>query len=171
MFINVILPLIVVLIIVSYMASSSIVGDSIDTKILYSKIPFTYNIEEVLHKGLENKCQSDPTSCSSVYNTTSQTMTFSFSDLSGYIPTNLKNDNLNGGTFTSLEIRDNNTTIRIFTDVPGDKARFIYLHHYAAKSYGIPPKCVQGFETSKPPCTTSSVYHDYPVSEATRLAL
>jgi hypothetical protein len=169
MFLGMIASVIMLLVIVAYMATSSIVVDSNEVKTTFEKIKYVYPTEKMLVDGIENLCQKDPATCKA--KETAGVISLSINDLLGYIPASFVNDNMNGGSFTGFEIRDNYTTIRVLQNLPSDTGRKIYLNHYKGREYAIPPKCVVGAETSSPPCSTADVFHDYPTTLETRAAL
>jgi hypothetical protein len=169
MFIPLIAGIIVILGIITYMSTSSIVTDASAVKIKFEKVKYIYPIEKVLVDSVENLCQKDPATCKS--KNSAGVISITLNDLNGYLPTSFDNSNLNGGAFTAIQIVDNNSTIRIYQTIPDDSGRKIYLNHYAGRQYGIPPKCEAGLETDTPPCSTDVVMHDFASSLETRAAL
>ena len=168
MFVSFITAIVMLLLIMTYLSSSSLVVDASKVKLAFEKTKQVFSIEKVIADSVENLCQSNATLCVSKYS--GGVINLNFSDLSGYIPVNLVNDNLYGGAI-SIQIRDNNTTIRLTHTLSDPVTRTVYLKHYQGRMYGIPPKCVSGVETTTPPCSSSDVYHDYPTSIETRAAL
>jgi len=171
MFIGIIASIVVILFIMAYMSTSTMVVDAKNVKIAYEKVKFNYPIEKVISNSIENLCQKDPQTCKDNYDSGTEKITLTFDNLIGYIPTNFVNDNIVGGTYNILEILDNNTTIRITQDIPDTKARYIYLHHYKGREYGIAPLCVTGDKDSVTVCDDIDVFHDFPTSLETRAAL
>lgn len=169
MFLSLIAGVIVILIIISYMSTSSIVSDASQVKMNFEKVKFVFPVEKVIVDSVENLCQKDPVACKN--KDVSGTITLTFNDLVGYIPDTFVNENLLQGTFTNIQIVNNYTTVRVTQTIPDDKARKIYLNHYVGREYSIPPKCVAGTTDTTPPCSTTEVYHDYPTSLETRSAL
>ena len=169
MFLGMIASVVMLLVIVAYMATSSIVVDSNEVKTTFEKVKYIYPTEKMLVDGIENLCQKDPATCKA--KESAGLISLSINDLLGYIPASFVNDNMNGGSFTGFEIRDNYTTIRVLQNIPSDTGRKIYLNHYKGREYAIPPKCAVGAETSSPPCSTPDVLHDYPSTLETRSAL
>lgn len=169
MFIGLISAVIVILGIVSYMATSGIVSDAAAVKVTYEKIKYIYPIEKTIVDSVENLCQKDFNTCKSKI--IGGEIILTFNDLVGYIPDNFINENLNNGTFTEIKILNNFTTVRLTQNIDNNVGRKIYLNHYKGREYGIPPKCVIGSEISSPVCNSTIVYHDYPTSLETRSAL
>lgn len=169
MFIGMIASVVVLLIIVAYMATSSVVVDANEVRTTFEKIKYVYPTEKMIANSVEELCQKDTATCKA--KEVLGVITLQFNDIAPYMPTNFVNDNMNSGTFTGIVVRDNYTTIRISQTLPVNTGRKIYLNHYKGREFAIPPKCSVGSETSSPPCDTTSVYHDYPTTMETRAAL
>lgn len=165
MFIGMIAVMISLLIIVSYMSTSSIVVDASKVKVAFEKIKNVYTIEKVIVDGVEHLCQYDRQICKD--NEVGGEITLTLTNLSGYIPENFYNDNLYGGVFY-IQILNNYTTIRLTHDLIDPIVKNVYLKHYQGNSSGIPPKCIT---YSGAECTSQTVYHDYATSLKTRASL
>lgn len=169
MFIGIISSVIVILVIMTYMSTSTLVVDAKAVQVAYEKVKFNYPLEQVVVNSVEHLCQNNFAFCKG--KEVSGVITLTFADLAGYIPSNFSNYNIVSGTYNNIEIMENHTTIRITQNIPDSKARYIYLHHYKGKQYGVPPKCVVGLKDSATVCDSENVYHDYPTALQTRAAL
>ena len=167
MFVNIIAPLIAMLVIISYMATSDIVINAVDTKLKFEKVKYVYPIERIIADATEQLCQEDSTTCKN--NESAGVITLTFSDLVGYLPDNFSSDNLNGGTFGNIEIFNNYTTLRINHNIPDQYSRKIYLTYFKGREFGVAPLCQSG--TVDTACSDENVVHDYATTLATRSAL
>ena len=165
MFLGMVAAMIAILVIMSYMSTSSIVVDASKVKIAFEKIKNVYVIEKILVDSVEHLCQSNAQVCKD--KEVSGVISLNIADLSGYIPSNFVNDNLYGGLF-SIEILNNYTTIRINHYISDPVVRNVYIHHNAGAYNGIPPKCV---DESVENCGSIYIYHDFATSLQTRAAL
>lgn len=174
MFISFIATFVILLILMSYMATSSIGSDGASARLAFEKTAFVYPKEEVIVTAVEHFCQADTASCKAFQS--GNAISLQLTDISAYLPANFSAQNGLGGSFSTISIRDTGnaglfTTIRITQDIPDDKVRKIYLNHYRGKKYGVSPDCQVGFATSTPPCGSNNVYHDFSSSLELRLAL
>jgi hypothetical protein len=127
------------------------------------------NIERALANAVEALCVSDPNYCLS--KESGGVIDLDFTDLSGFLPRGFENDNLLGGDFYDIKVKDSHRTIGIYHSIPDGKKRYVYLHHKALKSYGTRPGCVSGDEDAQPPCDDERVFHELPTSLEFRRAL
>lgn len=171
MFLPYIVTFIMLLISFTLLATGNSFTKASETKINFTKVKFVYPREEVLTTGVENLCQADASYCQDKYDSDSDTITLSLSDLDGYIPTGFLNNNGLGGSFGNIIIADNNSTIKINQNIDKDSARYVYLHYYVGAKYGTYPKCLSGNADDKSPCDSSDVVHSYPTSLDLRIAL
>lgn len=169
MFVSMIASLVVMLVILSYMATSGIVSDANNVKVTYEKVKYIYSIEKSLLTATENLCQVNYLACKN--KEVNGIIYLTLNDLVGYMPDNFDNSNFNGGGFTDIQILNNYSTFRLIQNIPVDIGRKIYLNHYQGREYGISPYCVSGDKNSAIPCNTEYVYHDYPTTLALRNAL
>lgn len=169
MFIPILATLISILVIMSYLATSGPTINYNNIKMTYEKVKYIYTIEEVLVNATENLCQKNSAYCKS--KEVGGVISLNALDLAPYLPDNFVNSNLNEGSFGSILIKKNYTTIQLTHNISDENARYIYLNHYKGKEYGIQPQCVVGSSASVPVCDSIDVYHDYPTSLNLRAAL
>lgn len=171
MFIPYIAGIIVLLIITSYMATSSIVSDTSKIKLAYDKVTYVYPKEQVIVTAVEDLCLNDPAYCKA--KRVSGEISLVAADLVGYIPDTFNwSSNEVGGAVSGIKILNNDTTIRITQTIPEKTTRFIYLSHYEGRSNGISPYCVTGTVADPDVCLgTPNVQHDHPTSLEFRIAI
>lgn len=169
MFIPLISSVIVLLIILSYLATSGTVTNYSNVKMAHEKISYTYEIEKIIVDAVENLCQKNPVFCKD--RESGGIIELTINDISGYLPNEFENTNLNEGTYSNIYIKKNYTTIELHHNIEEQQARYIYLNHYKGKMYGIAPKCLTGSETATPTCNNGNVYHSYATSLNLRGAL
>jgi len=171
MFIPMITTVVILLLITAYMASNTMVSDATKVKIAFEKAKFTFNVEDMLKSATDSLCQSETQKCKDNYDSSTDTITITMSDLSNYLPTGFVNSNLIGGSYGDVLITDNNTTITLQHSVPDDIKRNVYLHHYRGLEYSIYPDCASGDRNDFPPCDNDNVIHRFPTAAETRTAL
>jgi len=169
MFIGYIATFVALLVAFAYMASTSSLSNSAETRINFTKVKFVYPKEKVLVTGVESLCQSNGSYCKG--KEVSGTITLTLADLNGYIPTSFVNDNGIGGTFGNILITNSYTTITIQQTIPKSTSRYVYLHYYAGSEFGSYPECLSGNPDQKSPCDSTSVIHEYPSSLDFRVSL
>jgi len=171
MFVPMIATVVILLIITAYMSSNNMVVNATNIKLAFEKAKYTFNVENMLKDATDSFCQNESSTCKSKYDSTTDTIKLTLSDISDYLPASFNNSNLIDGSFGDIIIKDNNSTIELTHNVPSDIKRNVYLHHYKGLQYSIAPDCVAGDKEASPPCDTEDVLHDYPTAAETRTAL
>lgn len=169
MFIPYIATFIMLLVSFAYIATSSSVANTTETRINFTKVKYTYPKEKVLVTGVESLCQANGAYCKSKL--VGGVITLTLADLNGYIPTSFVNNNGIGGNFGNILITNSYSTIVVQHNIPVDTARYVYLHYYAGSEFGSYPACNSGNSDQSSPCDNTSVVHDYPSSLDLRISL
>jgi hypothetical protein len=163
MFVPLIAGLIAYLVIISYISTSMIENSSENIKLTYTKIAYTFPKEEVIRVATEAFCKINTDKCKN-----DQQVSITNDLKSGYLTSEFQLNNDIGGQINDI-VKITTTEIQIKQTIPDQTKRYLYLNHYNGRKYGIPPKCTSTDEThteiTKPPCTSTEVYHKYPVSE------
>jgi len=171
MFLPMIVTMVILLMVTIIMSQSTVVTNSSKAHRSFTTVKYTYEIEQTIVNAVEAMCQADPDGCLDAESDGVITLDLT-TELGNYIPDNFVNQNLFGGSYTSITLRDDDyTTIRLVSNIPNNIDRHIYLKHYGGLKYSIPPLCGSGDEDADVPCDSSEVYHDYPTSLETRGAL